>query len=139
MNDAFLGAWNSIPPHKPEILSSYLARLTRNISLNKLRSRKAVKRMPDEAAAAIEELLEFLPSGQDVAEEVETRLLSAAINRFLGKLPSAERRIFMCRYWYYDSVEEIAGQFGYSRSKVKSMLYRLRKKLFAYLKKEELL
>lgn len=139
VNDAFLGAWNAIPPHCPSVLSAFLGKLTRRIAIDKVRSRNAKKRGQGELALALEELSECIPSGQNVEQEVERKELVRALNAFVHSLPLQERRVFLCRYWYLDSIASISRRFGFSQSKVKMMLHRTRRKLLSFLEKEDIL
>lgn len=131
VNDTYLAAWNSMPPHRPALLSSFLGKLTRRLSIDRWRAKRADRRGGGEVALALEELSECIPSGSNVELEVEKAETSRMINAFIRSLSPTERRVFICRYWYLDSVSAIGQQFGFSPSKVKSMLYRTRKKLFA--------
>ena len=139
VNEAYLGLWNSIPPHIPENLAAYLGRITRNISLKILRSRKTMKHGGGEAELVFDELEECVKSPQNIEKDIEMSELGGFINKFLEQLPDTERRVFMCRYWYFDSISDISQRFGFSQSKVKSMLMRTRKKLRKMLEKEELI
>lgn len=139
VNDTYLRAWNSIPPHRPAILSTFLGKITRRVSIDKWRGKTAEKRGNGEMTLALDELSDCVPGSQGVEHEMETAELAKAINRFVALLPVTERRIFICRYWYFDPVCAIADQFGFSQSKVKMTLHRLRKKLLAYLEKEAFL
>lgn len=136
VNDTFKSAWDSIPPHKPENLSTYLGKITRRISLKVWRSRDAQKRGGGEIALSLEELKECIPDGKEIDEALTARELVNTINAFLSELPISERRVFVRRYWHTQPVAEICRQFGYSKSKVESMLYRTRKKLLERLKEE---
>lgn len=136
VNDTYMGAWNSMPPNKPDILSAFLGKITRNIALNKWRSKNATKRGGGQVAAVLEELEDCIAANDSVEEQIEAMELTKVINKFLEGLKDMERRVFVCRYWYMDPVSEICNQFGYSESKVKSMLFRTRNKLQAYLEKE---
>ena len=136
VNDALLNAWNSIPPHMPAVLSAFLGKLTRYVSLKKWRYARAKKRGGGEIDLAYEELSDCIPGGKSVEEELQEKELAEIIDGFLDELPVTERRIFICRYWYFDDISTICNQFGYSNSKVKSMLYRIRKKLLSKLKEE---
>lgn len=138
VNDTYLAAWNAMPPKRPGILSAFLGKITRNISLDRWKRRAARKRGGGEAALSLEELDECLTGGQSPEREVERRELLRAINRFLDTLPETQRDIFVCRYWYLDCIEDIGTRFGYSQSKVTTILFRLRKKLAAHLEKEGL-
>ncbi|MBQ7935186.1 MAG: sigma-70 family RNA polymerase sigma factor [Clostridia bacterium] len=135
-NDTYMNAWNSMPPHCPNCLQAFLGKLTRCISLKRWRDLRAQKRGGGEVALVMDELLECIPDSADVEAEVETKELAEAIEGFLKALSMVERHVFLCRYWYFDSIGEISRQFGFSESKVKSMLYRIRGKLLLKLKKE---
>ena len=136
VNDTYLGAWNSMPPHKPDMLSTFLAKITRNLSLKKWRNYTADKRGGGETALTLDELQECVPSVSSVDEEIQLKALSEIIDRFLRGISENERRVFICRYWYMDSIADICRQFGYGESKVKMMLLRTRQKLLDKLVKE---
>ncbi len=136
VNDTYLGAWNMIPPEKPRIFSAFLSKITRNISLNKWRSKNAKKRGSGEIFTAFEEIEECVPSKSSPVFEVETKELAKIVSDYLKMLPKTERQIFVCRYYYLDSLSDISKQFGYSQSKVASMLHRTRKKILSHLEKE---
>lgn len=136
VNDALMNAWNSIPPHMPTVLSAFLGKLTRYVSLKKWRYARTQKRGGGETALAYEELSDCIPGGKSVEEELQEKELAEMIDRFLDELPAVERHIFICRYWYFDDISTISKQFGFSSSKVKSMLHRIRKKLLSRLSEE---
>lgn len=136
VNDAYLGAWKAIPPHTPRRLGAFLGRITRRIAINRYEARCASKRGGGETALALEELGECVPGGQEPEREMEAAELTQIIGRFVRSLPEMERRVFLRRYWYLDSVAEIAGRTGFSQSKIKSMLFRTRNKLRILLQKE---
>lgn len=137
LNDTYLKTWNSIPPQKPKILSSFLGKITRSISIDKLRKRTAEKRGGGEYNLALSELDNCIPSKNSTPENnIEAGLLTEILNGFLEGLAPDERKIFVCRYWYFDSVRSISSQFGYSESKIKSMLFRTRNRLREILEKE---
>ena len=138
VNDTYLSAWNSIPPQKPARLSTYLGKLTRNISIDRWRGTGAQKRGGGETALALEELSECVSRQPSVEDAIVLKEVAASLNRFLAALPEAERTVFLCRYWYVNSMEEIAQKTGFSLGKIKSMLNRTRKKLSASLQKEGL-
>ena len=134
MNDTYAKAWKSIPPQRPDPLKGFLARITRQISINRLKESVRQKRGGGQYDLALEELVQCVPaSGEDLAEVTALR---DGLNRFLRQLPQEKRRVFIRRYWYMDSVLEIARRFHISESKVKSMLLRTREKLREYLRKE---
>ena len=128
VSDTWLGAWNAIPPHEPEDLGTFLGKITRQNAIKCWRRRSTARR-GGETALALEELSGEIPSGGDPQTEAEAKELVQALDRFVRELPTAEKRVFLCRYWYLDPVADIAERFGYSQSKVKSMLARTRKKL----------
>ena len=136
VNDTYLGAWNSIPPHRPQRLNTYLGKITRRISLGKWKALHAQKRGEGEVPIALEELGECIPSGETPQQEMESKELTCQLNAFIRSLPETEQQVFVCRYWYLSSVKTIAKQFGFSESKVKSMLSRTRGKLRIHLQKE---
>ncbi|MGN0651091.1 MAG: RNA polymerase sigma factor [Oscillospiraceae bacterium] len=138
VNDAYLKAWNSIPPQKPAKLQAYLARIVRNLSINRLKSLTAEKRGGGESPLALAELEECIPADDTVSRECERAELSAALERFLQGLPEEKRRVFLQRYWYFVPVKDIAALGGMSESKVKSMLLRTRTQLRQFLEKEEI-
>ena len=136
VNDTYLDAWNCMPPHKPTVLSTFLGKITRRISIDRWRSRTAEKRGSGEVVLALDELSECVPSSTSVEEMIEAAELEKVIDAFVMNLPIMKRRVFICRYWYLDSINEICQQFGFSQGKVKMMLYRTRTKLQSYLEKE---
>ena len=112
VNDTYLGAWNAMPPHRPNCLRTFLGKITRRVSLKKWRDEHRDKRGGDEVSLALEELSECIPSNASV---------------------------FLCRYWYLDSIDKISADFCFGKSKVKSMLRRTRARLRADLEKEGVL
>lgn len=137
VNDTYIDAWNSIPPHKPAILSTFLGKITRRISIDRWRTRNAKKRGGGEMPLVLEELAECIEGNNSIEQELEQKRLSEVINTFVLGLPMMEQKVFLCRYWYMDSIDSICKQFGFSESKVKSMLYRTREKLKLVLEKED--
>lgn len=139
LNDTYLAAWNSMPPHHPLNLSTYLGKLCRRLSLNRWRFLNAEKRGGGQVTLSLDELGECVPDQKGIREELEEKLLAESINDFLSELKESERKIFVCRYWYFDPIEEIAKRFGYTQSKVKMSLKRSRDKLRQHLLKEGIL
>lgn len=129
VSDTYMTAWRAIPPRRPSVLSTFLGKITRHISIDKWRERSAYKRGGGEVILTLEELEDCVAGLQNVEMEYERKELIRAYVKFLDTLPATERRVFLCRYWYVDSIEAIAEKFGFSQSKVKTMLYRTRKKL----------
>ena len=136
VNDTYLAAWNNIPPRVPSILSTFLGKITRNISLNRWKSRRAYKRGGGEVPLALDELEECISTGESVEDTFEKKELLRSMNRFLDALPDTERNLFVCRYWYLDPIHDIAQRVGFTESKVTSMLHRIRGKLRKHLEKE---
>lgn len=135
-NDAYLAAWNAIPPHEPrDYLYAFLARTVRNIALNRCRDRSRLKR--DAFVSELSrEMEECIPAPDGLESRMDGLALEEALNGFLGTLGEEKRNVFLRRYWYLDSVEEIAKRFGMGRSKVKTMLFRTRNQLREHLRKE---
>ena len=138
VNDTWLDAWNSMPPHRPSVLSTFLGKLTRRISIDKWRRTTAKKRGDGQLPLVLAELEDCISDGKSIEEETERKLLTETIASFVKSLPETEQKIFLCRYWYMDSVSAIATRFRFSESKVKSMLSRTREKLRVRLEKEGL-
>lgn len=139
VNDTYLAAWNRLPPHRPAMLSTFLGKIARYISISRWRQRSAYKRSGGEITLALEELGECVSDGLDVETVYARKETIAAVNRFLATLPETERNVFLRRYWCLDAVGEIAGNFGFTSGKVSTMLHRTRKKLYTVLEKEGLL
>lgn len=133
VNDTYLHAWNAMPPQKPSQLAAFLGRITRNLSFDRYRRAGADKRGGGEIVLILDELSDCVSGGDAVQQEVERRELSEAINDFLRTLSPQKRKIFVLRYWYCESVNEIAAQFGRKPSAVSTALGRMRVNLRAYL------
>lgn len=136
VNDTYLAAWDSMPPHRPGILSAYLAKLTRRISIDRFRYRTRDKRMGSEYALSLEELGDCVCGGDTTQEAVNEKLLADAIGIYLRLLPEDARTAFVGRYYFLDPLKEVAAYCGMSESKAKSLLYRTRVGLKEYLQKE---
>lgn len=135
VNDTWLRAWNAIPPKRPNRLSAFFGKITRNLSLNRYEKRTAEKR-GGETELVLGELLEAVPSGDSTAETVDSLELSRLINRFVEALPAQQRKIFVRRYWYISPIKEIARDFDIGESKTKMILLRTRNELKEFLEKE---
>ena len=133
LNDTYLAAWNSIPPHRPNILSTYLGKITRHLSFDKFRHKNADKRGGGEIAIVLDELAECVSGTESVEDEVARKQLVEEINAFLNTLPQEKCNIFLCRYWYAIPVSEIAKRFGMTENNVSVTLNRMRKNLKTYL------
>ncbi len=135
-NDTYAEAWNSIPPHRPwEYLYPFLARIIRHISLSRCRERERLKRKAHICQLSAE-LEQCIPGPDDCQCRLDSIALSEALNGFLGSLSREKRNIFMRRYWFLDSVADIAKRYFISESKVKTTLSRCRAGLREYLEKE---
>lgn len=135
VNDALLALWNTIPPARPQRLGAYAARIARNQAGKRLTYNAAQKR-GDGMTLSLEELDACLAGSADVEQEVQSRELTRVIEGFLDTLDADSRNIFLRRYWFFDSIEQIAAGFGMTQSKVKTRLFRTRGKLREYLIKE---
>lgn len=139
VNDALLQAWNTVPPEHPANLAAYLNVLTRNIALNRLKANNRMKRSSGQVPAVLDELAECIPAAETVEAEYDRRSFLAALERFLDTLPRDARVIFVRRYWYMNNCREIADAYQMSESKVRVTLTRTRRKLKAFLEKEDAL
>jgi len=133
VNDTYLQAWNAMPPHRPRLLSTFLGKITRNLSLNRCEKNRAEKRGGRETAAVLDELRECVAGTTDVEQEITYKELVDTINTFLKMLSPQKRSIFVCRYWYCDSISSIARQHRMKETAVSMLLHRLRAKLYQYL------
>ena len=132
VNDTWLAAWNSIPPQKPKILSSFPGKITRNLAIDRLSFFLAKKRK-GQTLPLLEELAETLPSHTGEDSMVDEILLKDSLNSFLHTLPEKTRNIFLQRYFYCCDVKEIAKEFSLPENNVSVILYRTRKALKIYL------
>ncbi len=131
-NDTYVATWNAIPPTRPNILSAFLSKIARNIALNRYEYNKAQKRN-NEFDLILSELEECIASKSTVEDAVEEGMVSAMLDEFLEGLKKETRVIFVRRYWYSDSVKDIAKRMQISESKVKTVLFRTRSQLQEYL------
>lgn len=138
VNDTWLQAWNAIPPQKPKVLQSFLAKITRNLSFNRFNARAAQKRGSGELPLVLDELAECLSSDSDVECEYAAKELGQYIRLFVRALPEKDCNVFVRRYFFTDSVREIAQRYRLTENNVMVILSRTRKKLKRYLIKEGL-
>ena len=136
VNDTYLKAWNSMPEHRPQVLSTYLGKIIRQLSIDVFRKRHAQKRYASEYALSLAELDDSFSDGGSPEQEVDARLLDEAINTFLRTLPEAARNTFIGRYYFFDSLRDVAFYCGMPEARAKSMLYRTRQALKDYLVQE---
>lgn len=133
VNDTWWSAWSAMPPHRPQNLSAFLGKLVRNISLDRYRHNTADKRGGGELPAVLGELCDLVSGADDVERELDRREIVRAIDAFLSELPADKRSIFIRRYWYADSISEVAARHGMRDGAVSMTLGRLRLKLRNYL------
>lgn len=133
VNDTWLGAWNAMPPHKPDRLSLFLGSITRNLSISLFRKRTAEKRGGGETALCLAELEECVGSGDCANEDLE---LKDALDRFLDSVKPEPKKIFLLRYWYMMSISRTAEACQKTEGQVKMSLKRTRDKLKKFLEKE---
>lgn len=133
VNDTYLNVWNSIPPHKPKMLSTFLGKIVRNLSFNKYKSVHSMKRGGYEISLILDELAEIVYDEESVEDNVIRNELLKTIDDFISTLSVEKRYIFIRRYWYSDKVTAIANQCGRTENSVHVKLNRIRKKLRDYL------
>lgn len=137
VNATLAKAWEAMPPARPSVLRTFLGKITRNLSLNTLEKMNAVKRGLGQVTLALTELEECVSDTvPNVEQLIEEKVITQVVNSFLGLLNTTQRKVFVRRYWYVSSLEEIADDYDMTVSKVKSILFRLRKKLKTELEKE---
>ena len=138
VNDTWLRAWNLMPDQRPAVLSAFLGRITRNFAINCFKAKTRLKRGGGEAALALDELEECIPGGTEPERVLEEKELETAIGSFVSGLSDVERTVFVMRYWYVASIDEISKKLRFSKGKIKSILFRTRGKLRRYLQEEKL-
>ena len=134
VNDTFLTVWNKIPPTRPNNFKAFICKITRNLSLKKLELSNAGKRSAN-AVISLSEIEEILPDDR-TAPGVEEEEIGKLISAFLWSEKEDTRNVFLCKYWFFDSISDIAKRYSFSESKVKSMLFHTRNRLREFLKKE---
>lgn len=132
VSDTYLHTWNAIPPSRPNSLKGFVGRITRNLSLNRLKANSAKKR--GEAVLVLDELQ--ISSLETPYDEVEKKMVADAITGFLRTLSPVKQQMFVLRYWYFEPISAISQKTGWKENSVKSELYRLRSKLKSHLEKE---
>ena len=136
LNDTWYRAWEAIPPKRPNRLSLFLGKITRNLAFDKYRANKAKRRDGSKLSLVLDELDECIPSSSTVEQAIEAEELERIINRFLHELPERECNIFLLRYWHNKPLAEIALCFSMKENNVKASLFRTRQKLKTHLEKE---
>lgn len=135
-NDTYLKAWKLIPPNEPRsYLFAFLGKITRHLAIDECRKRTSRKRQAL-FCELTQEMEECIPGPSDVEGDIEANALSQVISAFLSKRSEEQRNVFVRRYWFFDTIPEICRRYGFSQSKVKTMLFRIREELRYYLEKE---
>lgn len=135
VNDTYVRAWGTIPPNRPDNFFAYLAALCRNAALDIIKKNTAQKRSA-QLVELTQEMNECIPDNSNITDE-RSEELSECINGFLAELPKDKRAVFLGRYWYNESIADIAKRTGFSQSNVKTMLHRMRESLRAYIERKE--
>jgi len=136
VSDALLKAWEAIPPTRPESFGAYLAKIARNLSINKWQARGAARRGGGEISLLLSELADCIPAKGSPEEEYESARVQDAINTGIAAMDKTARAAFVLRYFHGESIRGVCERFNMTESKVKSILFRARKKLGAFLEKE---
>ncbi len=137
VNDTWLHAWNAIPPSRPTLLQAYLGKITRNLSLDRWKRNTAQKRGGSQVELLLEELGDCVAANDSVEVQVESKVVAQIISDFLREQPELSRWLFIRRYWYGDSIADLAKKTRFTESYVKTSLFRLRQKLKHCLEQEE--
>ena len=139
VNDTWLRAWNAIPPGRPGRLALFLGTITRNLSIDRWKRRKSMKRGKGEMSVSLDELAECIPDTKSTEDAVAAAELERLINSFLHTLSEKDCNIFLRRYWYVEECGAIAGRYSMNLNTVKTSLFRTRARLRSYLEKEGIL
>lgn len=133
VNDTYLNAWNSMPTHWPEHLATFLGKITRNLSFNRYKYNHAEKRAGGEITLVLDELTDCVSDTDHVEQMIDRQELKRAVDSFVRSLSTEKRNMFVRRYWYADSVSEIAKDYGMLQGSVSKILERTRKQLKTHL------
>ena len=136
VSDTYMETWKSIPPKQPTYFYAFLASICRNLSLNRLDWNMAAKRKAE--VVSLTEEMELCIPDTSLERTMRGKELGRILDAFLESLPKDSRLIFLRRYWYVDTIAEIAQRYGMTESKVKMQLSRTKEKLRTYLEKEEI-
>lgn len=136
VNDTWLRAWNAMPPSRPSRLALFLGTITRNLSLDRWKGKRAMKRGSGEMMLALDELAECVPDKNSTEDAVETAELERLLNEFLHTLPERDCNVFLRRYWYVEEYNDIAKRYDMKLNTVKTSLFRTRRRLKTLLEKE---
>jgi RNA polymerase sigma-70 factor (ECF subfamily) len=136
VSDAYLALWNAIPPQKPQNLGAYLAKTVRNLALNRRKAEQTQKRGANQSDIIFEELESVLASSETVETAYERERIRRLIEGYLSRLTADKRRAFVMRYWFFDSIGNIADSLGMTKAQIKMLLMRVRKDLKRYLESQ---
>lgn len=136
LNDTWLKTWETIPPVIPKIFSAYIGKITRNLALNMYKKRYAGKRISERMMVSMEELQDCVSDKESVESKIEEKIIIEKLNEYLGQVAEMERKIFVRRYFYLDTMREIADLYDMKESYVKTLLFRTRKRMKEYFQKE---
>lgn len=136
LDDTYLGTWNSIPPTRPTLFQVFLAKIMRNVALDRFRKKSAAKRIPSEMIVSLDEIDGYLPYDASVEEAVLIQEISRVLNEYLGSLSDRDEFIFVCRYYYSDTISDIAKMLDLNSKTVSAALLKLRGGLKDRLEKE---
>ena len=136
VSDTYWQAWNSIPPHRPNFLKLFLAKVARNLAFTRWRKQSAAKRGGGETELVLEELAECIPGAEQIDDQLNVKELARVIREFLNTLPERDRAIFLHRYFFVEDADTIAAHHGLKRTNVNMILSRTRTKLKTYLAQE---
>lgn len=134
VSDTYLSLWNTIPPTRPTIFSAFIAKIVRNLAMKKAAYNNAQKRSSNMTVSI--EFEECIAARENPVDTIQAQELASSIEQFLRSIDYESRNIFLRRYWFFDSISDIAKRFAMSDSKVKSQLFRTRNKLYSHLMKE---
>lgn len=138
LNDTYYATWNRIPPERPNIFQAFLSKIMRNISISKFRKEHAKSRVNSELLVSLEELSDCIVSEASTEEDLKIKEISEILNKFLSDIDKRKRFIFVCRYYYADSVKSIAEMIGTNPRSVYRVLEELRGELKVMLEKEDI-
>ena len=136
VNDTYNKVWNSIPPQNPNSLKLFLAKITRNLALDKIKRETREKRGGNNLELALDEISEIISDGESIESELESKEFMLSVNSFLRAIPKRDCDVFVSRYFYLEPTEKIAKKYSLSSANVSKILSRTRIKLKDFLKKE---
>lgn len=139
LNDMYMKTWNAIPPLRPESLGAYVGKIARNLALHVYEKKHRKKRGAGNSEVTLNEIEEMFSRNGNPEEKVEMDFMMSCVDDYLESLTQLNRLVFVGRYWYFESIEEIAAHLGITKSRTKSILFRTRKGLKVYLAKEGIL